>query len=354
MPVARNTLAINGQAQCQTHNTCDYCPIGARFTGDQPLDLLVSFPEFRLITGATATNLVMSSKSRVSAVEYLDQATGQTETIGADLFFLCAGAIETPKLLLVSTSPYWPSGIGNDQGLVGRFLVANPYFYSRGTGQTNPDRLQQELTFPTLCSRQWDSPEEQATGKFLMNMAYSAPDLIPAQLMYQGDTEAAIQAAAAGIVEYEIQGGFGPLPSYNNYVAQAPGTNRFGMPRTLIDTPDPLISDSAVTRMTQYTQQIYRQMGFTTGEAGLYPQRGDHASSTCRMANSPDQGVVNQDLFPFDVSNLMIASNAALPTLGAANPTLTLVAVVLRAFFRFTGKPSLTLKGRTITRPQLP
>ena len=121
-----------------------------------------------------------------------------------------------------------------------------------------------------------------------------------------------------------------------------------------INTPDRLISQSAVAQMTQFTEQIYQQMGFTAGAAGLYPQRGDHASSTCRMANGPDQGVVSQDLFPFGVNNLMIASNAVLPTLGAANPTLTLVALMIRAFFRFTGMPSRVLKGRTITRPQRP
>jgi choline dehydrogenase-like flavoprotein len=54
----------------------------------------------------------------------------------------------------------------------------------------------------------------------------------------------------------------------------------------------------------------------------------------------------------FGVNNLVIASNAALPTLGAANPTLTLVAVIIRAFFRFTEKTELVLKGRTIVQPE--
>lgn len=352
MPTARNTVAVNGQAQCVTNNTCDYCPIGARFTGDQPVDSLQSNPNFTLITSATATQILMSSKSTVSGVQYLDQTTGLTKTIEAQIVFLCAGALETPKLLLASQNSYWPNGIGNDNDLVGRYLVANPYLYSRGTSATNPDRLQQELTFPTLCSRQWDSEQTQPTGKFLMNMAHSAPDLNPAQLMYQGDTAPTIQSSVVGPVLYEIQGGFGPFPSYNNRVGLASGTNRFGMPRTLIDTPDPLMPSSTVTQIIQDIEQIYHQMGYTINEAGLYPQRGDHAASTCRMATSPDQGVVDQNLEVYGVNNLVIASNAVLPTVGAANPTLTLVAVIIRAFFAFTGKTALVLKGQTIVQPE--
>jgi choline dehydrogenase-like flavoprotein len=286
MPTARNTVAVDGQAQCVTNNTCDYCPIGARFTGDQPVDALASNPNFTLITSATATQILMSSKSTVGAVQYLDQTSGLTKTITAELVFLCAGALETPKLLLASQNTYWPSGVGNDDDLVGRYLVANPYLYSRGISQTNPDLLQQELTFPTLCSRQWDNVQTQATGKFLMNMAYSAPELNPAQLMYQGDSAATIQSIVTGPVLYEIQGAFGPLPSYNNRVSLASGTNRFGLPKTLIETPDLLLPASTVAQIIGDIEQIYQQMGYTSNEAGLYPQRGDHAASTCRMATS--------------------------------------------------------------------
>lgn len=343
MPVARNTVSINGKPQCVTHNTCNYCPIGARFTGDQPLDALERSPAFTLITSAPAMQLQMASKSRVAGVQYVDMTTGMEKTIEAEWIFVCAGALETPKLLLASQNAYWPNGVGNDNDLVGRYLVANPYLYSRYYSLSNPQRLQQELDFPTLCSREWDSEQQQAEGKFLMNMAHTAPDLIPEQSIYSGETADQIQADVTGQVFYELQGALAPFPSYNNRVTLASGTTRFGLQRTSIITPDPLYSDSNVQTYLNFMSEILHTMGFTSVNdgAGVYHQRGDHASSTCRMANTDVDGVVAPNLQVFGTDNLFIASNAVLPTLPAANPTLTLVAVIMRAMDQFVGKMGL-------------
>jgi choline dehydrogenase-like flavoprotein len=64
--------------------------------------------------------------------------------------------------------------------------------------------------------------------------------------------------------------------------------------------------------------------------SGTYPQRGDHAACTTRMANDPSRGVVNPELQVFGVDNLFIAGNSVMPTLPAANPTLTLVAMLYK------------------------
>jgi choline dehydrogenase-like flavoprotein len=332
MPTARNTVAINSQAQCMTHTTCQYCPIGARFTGNQPLDLAETTGYLKIITSAAAQKILTSNKSTVTGVQYLDLTTGDLNTINADIVFICAGALETPKLLLASANPDWPYGIGNDYALVGAFLVANPYVYCRGTAPNNPQALQQELSFPTLCSRFWDTPELQATGKFLMNMSHDLPFLAPGQMMFQGQTIDEIQQAVQGMVTYELQGAVSPLPYQQNCVGLSSGTTRFGLPKTLISTPQPIVPDSTIAYFAGQLQKVMAAMGFEVTESGSYPQRGDHSAGTCRMALSPDQGVVAPNLQVFGTDNLYIASNAILPTIGAANLTLTLIATIMKAF----------------------
>ncbi len=331
MPVARNTVSHNGNGQCITTGTCHYCPIGARFTGDQPLDKLAANSEFELILNAPATKLIMTNKNTISAVEYMDTTSGTTYTVSANAVYLCAGAFETPKLMQLSTSEYWPAGIGNDNDLLGRFLVANPYIYSLGEGSQNPERLQQELNFPNLASRQWDTPAQQATGKFLMNMAYDDPLINPAKLMYEGQTVDQINAAVTGPVQYMLQGGLSPIPSFNNRVSPASGNTRFGLPRTSFFTPDDLVPQSTIEFYYGQMSDLFTAMGFTPTQSGSYPQRGDHASSTCRMATSDSEGVVDDTLKVFGTDNLYVASNAAIPTIGAANLTLTTVATIMRA-----------------------
>lgn len=332
MPVARNTVAINGQAQCQTNTTCQYCPIGARFTGDQPFDRLAGVGSVTFINNAAATSITMASKSQASGVAYLDLTTGETQFIEAEYVFLCAGAFETPKLLLASACPEWPNGVGNDNGMVGAHLVANPYIYCRGTAPANPQALQQELSFPTLCSREFDTEQEQANGKFLMNMSEGAPYMKPGELMYQGQTAAQVNAAATGPVSYELQGALSAFSNINNRVGLASGTTRFGLPRTAFNTPAPIVPDGGVTVNVARMQKIMQAMGFSVTGAGSYPQRGDHAAATCRMSADEASGVVDSTLTVWGTDNLFVASNAAVPAIGAANITLTLVAMIMKAF----------------------
>jgi choline dehydrogenase-like flavoprotein len=51
---------------------------------------------------------------------------------------------------------------------------------------------------------------------------------------------------------------------------------------------------------------------------------------TTRMADSPEQGVVDANCRVHGVANLYIAGSSVFTTSGASNPTLTLVALALR------------------------
>ncbi len=57
---------------------------------------------------------------------------------------------------------------------------------------------------------------------------------------------------------------------------------------------------------------------------------GHHQIGTTRMAAGPGQGVVSGDGRVFGAANLFVAGSSVFPTSGAANPTLTAVAMALR------------------------
>jgi choline dehydrogenase-like flavoprotein len=57
---------------------------------------------------------------------------------------------------------------------------------------------------------------------------------------------------------------------------------------------------------------------------------GGHFIGTARMANKPEDGVVNPDCCVFGTRNLFVASSAVFPTSSHANPTLTIVALAVR------------------------
>ena len=82
-------------------------------------------------------------------------------------------------------------------------------------------------------------------------------------------------------------------------------------------------------------------------EDALYLYRGDfsrilepgrHHSGTTRMADHPANGVVDADCQVFGVANLSVAGSSVFPTIGSANPTLTIVALSLRLSDHLKGR----------------
>jgi choline dehydrogenase-like flavoprotein len=55
-----------------------------------------------------------------------------------------------------------------------------------------------------------------------------------------------------------------------------------------------------------------------------------HYLGTTRMADNPQEGVVDRDCAVHGMKNLYVAGSSVFPTAGQANPTLTLVALALR------------------------
>ena len=57
----------------------------------------------------------------------------------------------------------------------------------------------------------------------------------------------------------------------------------------------------------------------------------DHHSGTARMSSSPKTGVVgSKDCRVHSTENLYVAGSAVFPTIGYANPTLTITALAVR------------------------
>lgn len=328
IPLARNGAPINGQPPCMTTGTCSYCPIGGRFTGDQPLDRLADNPRFTLRLNAPVTKILMDGKRQIHGVNYMDTLTGEIRRMDASRVILCAGALETPKLLLLSRSEHWPEGLGNHSDHVGRHLIANPYFFATGMREDNPDEVFEETWFATLGSRHWDTPAHQAEGKFFLNRG-DAPNHAPENMMLDG-----LALPPHGPHGIALQGTMQTFSYAANRVLPAKGKTRFGLPRTHIEMPIPVLSDAQKATNLDRMKQIIEAMGYQVPKGpwsiGAYPQRGDHAMCSTRMSVSPADGVVDPDLRVHGTNNLYIVSNSVFPAGTPANPTLTLTALALR------------------------
>jgi len=128
-------------------------------------------------------------------------------------------------------------------------------------------------------------------------------------------------------------------PNPASRVKLAPEKDALGMPRAQLEWRLSGIDKQSARR----TQELLAR---ALGGAGLgrlqillneddhsWPAElggGRHHMGTTRMHEDPKQGVVDADSRVHGLDNLYLAGSSVFPTAGAANPTLTLVALALR------------------------
>ena len=327
MPIARFK-------RCMTTGTCKYCPIGARYSAQDHMDTMLFDPTHRnliLKTNAPARRIV-AQRTRVHGVEYHDIASGTWVVAQGQQVIVCAGTYESTKLLLASVSPEWPTGLGNRYDQVGRYIVTHLLFSVEGTRDKNPNRWFQEYDFPTLMSRSWDTPERQAEGKMFVFNDRTLPKVEFEDLMIHGKTRAEIDAIAEGPRQAGLSAFIEEFGDPENRLTLAPGTGKFGLPKTSVcfSRRDPSRFMATISAAQNELFKCLEALGYRRDQPKNKFPRGDHASGTCRMGRSPDASVTNKDLAVHGVDNLFVCSNAVLPNAAAVNPTLTLAALALR------------------------
>lgn len=326
MPIAR-------YRKCMTTGTCKYCPFGSRFNAQYILDELKAEPKYEYFQqrcNSPVMKVIAGEGSKIEAIEYLDTKTGHTKTITADTFIVCSGTYESSKLLMRSTAPQWPNGIGNNHDLLGRHIVSHSFLRVKGTTPTNPEHWVQEYDFPTLMSRTYDSPEYQKDGKIFMFKNRVLPNTDIAKLMMAGKSRQEIDQILGGPMELELQAFYEEKGQFRNRLTPLKTRDRFGLPLTKIEYErDPRFERRAHSRL-ELMKNVFKAMDYEIVSSRWDDPGGHHATSTCRMGETPEHGVTDKDMKVFGTDNLYVCSNAAFPSCTAVNPTLTLTAMSLR------------------------
>ncbi|MCC7411888.1 MAG: GMC family oxidoreductase [Gammaproteobacteria bacterium] len=127
IPVARAILSRDamGRRSCEYSGYCGGygCSSGAKGSSRAALlDRAVASGRCEVRPRSKVARLVSDARGRVTAAEYFD-AAGATRRVDARVFVVACQAIETARLLLLSTGPRHPQGLGNAGGQVGRNLI---------------------------------------------------------------------------------------------------------------------------------------------------------------------------------------------------------------------------------------
>jgi choline dehydrogenase-like flavoprotein len=118
------------------------------------------------------------------------------------------------------------------------------------------------------------------------------------------------------------------LPQESNRVTLADEVDQYGLriPRVTYSwcDNDKRLIDHSVAFMSRALGAI--------GAKDLWVQEDDtcHLNGTARMGDRPDNSVVNADCRSWDIPNLWICDGSVFPTVGGANPSLTIQTIACR------------------------
>ena len=313
----------------------------ARF-GEVYRDELRRAPNVVTYLGANAVELeTPATPQHVSAVRVACLA-GTSFRVSARAVVLATGGIENARLLLLSDRVQ-ATGLANGHDLVGRYFMEHLYLdaaaeirASRGAISdfyTSGHRVDGRRVRGILGLTPEVRRREQLTN-------YCAVIVEPPSTLLTR-LRNAIEHVRAGFAPrtYFVKNAMEQAPNPDSRVMLGRDRDRLGCRRTVLQWRLSAIDKSTVHRAHAILSEDLARSGvghMTSAmgrEADPWPiavRGARHHMGTTRMHADPRHGVVDADCRVHGIDNLYVAGSSVFSTCGAANPTLTIVALALR------------------------
>ncbi|HET8607169.1 MAG TPA: GMC family oxidoreductase [Gaiellaceae bacterium] len=269
---------------------------------------------------------VDEASGRCTGVTYV--ADGSEHFQRAAAVAVCGYAIETPRLLLNSTSSRFPHGLANGSDQVGRYVMV------QGATQVAarfPIELRMYKAPPPEVSSEQFYETDEARG---FARGFSLQTLSPLPIGWAEHVQAdghwghALREYMRDYNHWTVLGSLCELlPQPENRVTLAHETDQYGMPvanftHSLCD------NDKAnIAYATKVMEEIWESAG---AQDTLKIDRYAHLVGGCRMGFSPEDSVVDSSQRAWEVPNLYVVDGSVFPTEGAANPALIIMALADR------------------------
>ncbi|WP_062225931.1 GMC family oxidoreductase [Aureimonas frigidaquae] len=313
---------------------CGYCHQGCRNGSKASMD--VTFLPLAVEAGAEIRPDCMvhgfetDRQGRISAVIYRKEGRDHRQKCSA--VFLCAGAIETPRLLL-------HTGIGNKSGQVGRNYTAHVATQVWGTFD-HETRMNRGYPSSLITEDMIRPKDADFAGGYLVQSLGVVLQTFADQVARGRGLWG--RELVDYLHDYNRLAGIGIngecLPSDSNIMTLSDEVDGSGMGKPLIRFS---YGDNE-RALKAHAVAFMRSLWEEAGASDIWVmERTAHTIGTCRMATHADAGVVDPFGRSFDVPNLWIADNSVFPSALAANPALTIMALSLRTADSFlSGRPA--------------
>jgi len=265
---------------------------------------------------------------RAVGVVYHDEVGGAERLQRARFVAVAGYSIETPRLLLQSTSRRFPHGLGNNDDQVGRYVMV------QGAAQTAgrfPEEIRQyKAPPPEISSEQFyeTDPGRGFARGFSIQTVGPLPITWSEHVLADGHWGRALREYMRDYNHWATIGVLNELlPHQDNRVTLADETDQYGLPVARFDFS---VGDNDQANMDYSTKVIKDILDAAGAQDVLTVHRYAHLVGGARMGTSPDTSVLDPNQRIWGVPNVFCSDGSVLPTQGSANPALTIMALASR------------------------
>jgi glucoside 3-dehydrogenase (cytochrome c) catalytic subunit len=341
--VANLTVEHRGRPAC---HYCDECQRGC-YTASYFNSPSVTLPaaartgHFTLVSDAVVSHILMDGEGKARGVHYVERSTRQAREVNAKLVVVCAAALESTRILLNSTSPRFPKGVGNSEGVLGHYLM--DHFTVEGAGGFLPS-LKSSVREPVgrpcgFLIAKYVNAGGNKDKNFLRGYRFDgdgSQEVYSHAFGLQGWGNAWRRKVRDEIPYYfaiEAQGEC--LPRFENYVELDPEKkDAWGIPAIHINASYGENERNMAKAMRRDLNEILDAMKVEQAqppkeELSIFG-KNIHECGTARMGNNPKTSVVDKFGQVHDARNVFVADGAVFVTQGCYEPTLTIMALAAR------------------------
>ncbi len=331
-----------GRGTCQHRTICERgCPYGGYFSSNSStLPWAARTGKMTLRPHSIVHSIIYDEKKgKASGVRVIDANTKEMIEYYAKIIFVNAAALNSNLILLNSTSSRFQNGLGNDSGVLGKYVAFHNY---RATVNAEYEGYLDSMT----DGRRPNSPYiprfrnvfKQETG-FLRGYAagFSAG-------RYQRDDRSAIgEDLKKGLLNPYLNNVWSigshmmgeTIPKESNYVAlDKTLLDPWGIPQLKISVD---YDDNDVKMTKDYFEQMsemFTKAGFKnikTNDSNRTPGLDIHEMGGVRMGKDPKTSLLNKWNALHSCKNVFVTDGASMTSTSTQNPSLTYMAMTARA-----------------------
>lgn len=330
-----------GRGQCQNRNLCQRgCPFGGYFSANSTtIPWALRTGKATLRPHSVVHSIIYDEqKGKATGVRVIDAVSKQSYEFFASVIFVNAGALNSNLVLLNSSSGRFPNGLGNDSGLLGKFVAFHNYrahISAQYNGMKDSKTEGRRPTsayiprFRNVAKQETDFLRGYAAGFYADR--YSSPS-------YEGvgatlKTNLAKKNLGPWYVGSHMMGE--TIPKASNFVAlDTAQKDEWGVPLLNISVGYDDNDDKMVKDFIEQLTEMFTKAGFTNIESAdskQAPGLDIHEMGGVRMGKDPKTSLLNEWNQLHHCRNVFVTDGACMTSTSTQNPSLTYMAITARA-----------------------